>query len=327
MAKKDFKKGEIAIYKSAKGPDIKVHLEKETIWLTQEEISRLFDSERSVITKHLRNIFQNGELKEKSNVHFLHIPNSDKPVKFYNLDAVISVGYRVNSQKATQFRIWATKTLKNYLVKGYVINEKRLLDQGEKLNNLQQTISFLQEKSKHQLLSGQEGEILNLLKNYSKTLTLLGKYDKKEIFLKKGGKGKFILNYKDAISVILAIRKDLSAKREAGDLFGQEYESKFQGILGNIYQTFGGKELYPSIEEKAAHFLYFAVKDHPFVDGNKRIASFLFVYFLELNRCLYKDGGERKINDNALTVLTLLIAVSDPKEKDVMIKLITNLIN
>lgn len=320
-------KGEIIIYKSAQGPEIEVKVEKETLWLTQEQISRLFNTERSVITKHLSNIFQSGELKEKSNVQFLHIPNSDKPVKSYNLDAIISVGYRVSSKKATQFRIWATKTLKRYLLEGYVVNENKLLQQEEKLKDIQQTISFLQEKSKHQLLTGQEGEILSLLRSYSKTLTLLKDYDSKNISLKRGEKGKFVLKYEEAVEIISAIKKDLISKKEASDLFGKEHEVKFKGILGNIYQVFEGKELYRSIEEKAAHFLYFSVKDHPFVDGNKRIASFLFVYLLDRNGYLYKTKGEKKINDNALTVLTLLIAASDAQEKDIMVKLITNLIS
>ena len=326
MGKKEKKRGEIIIYKSPSGPNLDVRLDRETVWLTQEQIGRLFSTDRSSITKHLRNIFKDGELVEKSNVQNLHIANSDKPVKFYDLDVVISVGYRANSKKATQFRIWATRTLKEYLVRGYAINKKRLLSQAEKLKEAQEEIVFLQEKSKHQLLTGQEQEILSLLKDYSKTLTLLDKYDKKNVSLQGKGKDRFVLNYEEAIYVISAISKDLISKKEAGNLFGQEYGEKFKGILGNIYQSFGGKEVYPSIEEKAAHFLYFSVKDHPFVDGNKRIASFLFIYLLDRNNCFYKDSGEKKINDNALTVLALLIAASDPKEKDTLVKLITNLI-
>lgn len=330
MKENEIKKGEIIIYKSTKGPEIKVKLEKETVWLTQEQISLLFGTKRPAVTKHLKNIFESGELKEKSVCSILEHTAADGKVyktQFYNLDAIISVGYRVNSKRATQFRVWATKTLKDFLVKGYAVNKKRLLGSQEKLKELQGAISFLQEKSRHQLLVGQEQEILHLLSNYSKTLTLLGKYDKKDISLQKGAGGKFILKYEEARAVIDAIKKELLSKKEASELFGQEYEEKFKGILGNIHQSFGGKELYPSIEEKAAHFLYFAVKDHPFVDGNKRIASFLFVYFLDRNQRLYDKSGESKINDSALTVLALLIAASDPKEKDILIKLITNLIS
>jgi death-on-curing family protein len=323
---KEIKKGEIIIYKSEKGPDIRVKIEADTIWLTQAQVGQLFDTERSVITKHFKNIFTNGELSEKSNVQKMHIPNSDKPVNFYNLDCIISVGYRVNSKKATQFRIWATKTLKDYLVKGYAVNEKRLLEANNKFKELQTTVDFLRQKSKHELLAGQEQEILNLLADYSKTLTLLEQYDKEKVSLSKSGKGKFILDYAMAGKVIEEIKRELMDKKEAGELFGVDSQNKLSGILGNILQTFDKKELYPSIEEKAAHLLYFIIKDHPFVDGNKRIGSFLFVYFLDKNKYLYRENGEKKINDNALTALSLLTAISDPREKDKLVKIITNLI-
>lgn len=218
------------------------------------------------------------------------------------------------------------KTLKNHLVKGYTINEKRLLQTKSQLKELQEAISFLQEKSKHELLTGQEQEILNLLAGYSKTLTLLEQYDKEKLKLIKKTRGKYVLKCEDAKKVIEEIKKELVIKKEASDFFGQENSEKFKGIIGNIYQTFGKKELYPSLEEKASHLLYFIIKDHPFVDGNKRIASFLFVYFLDKNNYLYHKTGEKKINDNALTALTLLIAVSNPKDKDKLIKIITNLL-
>jgi len=191
---------------------------------------------------------------------------------------------------------------------------------------LQGTISFLQEKSKHELLAGQEQEIFNLLANYSKTLTLLEQYDKEKLSLIKNTKGKFILKYEEAINVISKIKKDLIARKEASDFFGRENSDKFKGILSNIYQTFDRKELYPSLEEKSANLLYFIIKDHPFVDGNKRIASFLFVYYLDKNDFLYRSTGEKKINNNTLTALAILIAISDPSEKDKLIKIITNLL-
>jgi len=335
MKQQEFKKGEIVIYRSKDGPELKVHLEEDTIWLTQAQIALLFGTQRPAITKHLKNIFTTGELDEKVVSSILEHTTQHgaiegktqtKKVKFYNLDAIISVGYRVNSKRATQFRIWATKTLKEHLVKGYTINEKRLLQAKNRLQELQNTISFLKDKSKHELLAGHEQEILNLLANYAKTLTLLEQYDNEKLSLIKKAKSSFVLEYKDAIKVIQTIKKDLITKSEASDLFGQENGEKFQGILGNIYQTFGKKELYPSLEEKAAHLLYFIIKDHPFVDGNKRIASFLFIYFLDKNNFLYRKTGEKKINDNALTALALLIAVSDPKEKDKLIKITTNLL-
>jgi len=327
MDRKEIKKrGDIIIYKSPKGPNVEVRVEAETIWLTQGQVSQLFNIERSVITKHLRNIFTTGELNEKSNVQKMHIANSDKPVKFYNLDAIISIGYRVNSKKATEFRVWATKTLKNHLVEGYTINKKRLKEAQDKFKELQEAVDFLKNKSKYQLLAGQEQEILNLLADYSKTLTLLEQYDKDKVVASRQGKTAFVLDYPIAENVIKEIKKELLYKKEASEFFGTQSSDKLQGILGNIRQTFDKKELYPSIEEKAANLLYFIIKDHPFIDGNKRIGSFLFVYFLDKSKYLYRETGEKKINDNALTALSLLIAVSDPKEKDKLVKIITNLI-
>jgi death-on-curing family protein len=293
----------------------------------------LFDKGIPTINEHIKNIYKEGELEEKSTIRKFRIVQNEggrrveRNIEFYNLDVIISVGYRVKSLRGTQFRIWATKTLKEHLVKGYTINEKRLLQAKNQLQELQSAISFLREKSKHELLTGQEQEILNLLANYAKTLTLLEQYDKEKLSLIKKARGRFVLEYKDAIHVIDRIKKDLISKNEASNLFGQENSDRFKGILGSIYQTFGKKELYPSLEEKAAHLLYFTIKDHPFLDGNKRIASFLFVYFLDKNNYLYRKTGEKKINDNALTALALLIAISNPEEKDVLIKIITNLLN
>ncbi len=328
--KNDFQKGEIVIYKSAKGPEIRVKLEKDTVWLDAHLMAKLFGVDRTVIVKHIKNIYKSKELNEKSTCAKIAQVAADGKVRkmnFYNLDMIISVGYRVNSKEATKFRIWATRILKQYLVKGYALNEKRLLQLQSRFKELQNAISFLQSKSKNRLLKGQEQEILDLLANYSKTLRLLEQYDKRKIKLIKKGKPRFILKYKEAMEIIKEIKKDLISKKKASNLFGQEIGEKFKAILGNIYQTFNKKELYPSVEEKAAHLLYFTVKDHPFVDGNKRIASFLFIYFLNKNNFLYKESGERKINDNALTALTLLIAVSNPKDKNILIKIITNLLS
>ena len=330
MAKNNFQKGEIVIYKSPQGPEIRVRLEKETVWLDAHLIAKLFGVNRPAVVKHISNIYKNGELEKKSTCSILEQVAADGKIRkmnFYNLDMIISVGYRVNSKQATHFRIWATKVLKQHLIKGYTINEKRLLQTQNRLKELQSPIDFLQKKSKYQLLTGQEKEILDLLANYSKTLSLLEQYDKGRIKLVKKSKAEFVLEYEEAKRIIKEIKKDLISKKEASDLFGQDNEGRLAGIIKNIYQTFKGKELYPSLEEKAAHLLYFIVKDHPFIDGNKRIASFLFVYFLDKNNFLYKENHERKINDNALTALTLLIAVSKPKDKDILIKIITNLIS
>jgi len=326
--KSEIKKGEIVIYRTSKNEvELRVRFEGETVWLTQNEIALLFSNERSVITKHISNIFKDKEVDKKSNVQKMHIPNSDKPAEFYGLDVILAVGYRTNSSRAIHFRRWASKILKQYLIQGYAVNEKRLLEAQNKFQELQEAISFLKEKSGYELLAGQEREILSLLEDYSKTLTLLEQYDTEKLQLSRAGKGKFVLLHEESARIIAELKKELFVKKEASDFFGQEYGEKFKGILGNIRQTFGGKELYYSLEEKAAHLLYFIIKDHPFADGNKRIGSFLFVYFLDRNDFLYKETGEKKINDNALVALALLIAVSDPKEKDKLIKIITNLLN
>ena len=326
---KESKKGEIIIYKTSTGPKLEVRLEKETIWLDAHQIAKLFGVDRTGVVRHISNIYKTGELAKDSTCAKIAQVAKDGKIRemdYYNLDMIISVGYRVNSSRATQFRIWATKTLKDHLIQGYTVNEKRLSSSKEKLSQLQETISFLRDKSKHELLAGQEKEIFDLLANYSKTLTLLEQYDKDKLVLAKRGKGKFVLDSDVAFGIINKLKEDLLVKKEAGDLFGQEYGDKFKAILGNIRQTFGGQELYPSIEEKAAHLLYFIIKDHPFADGNKRTGSFLFIYFLDKNDYLYRDSGEKKINDNALVALALLIAVSNPKDKETMIKIITNLL-
>jgi len=329
MTHNEIKKGEIIIYKTSKGPKLEVRLEEETVWLDAHKIALLFDVNRPAVVKHIHNIYKTGELDKKSTCSILEQVAADgkkRRMNLYDLDVIISVGYRVNSKRATQFRIWATQTLKEHLIKGYTVNEKRLLNTRAKFAELQNTISFLREKSKHKLMTGQEREILDLLANYAKTLTLLEQYDKNKLVLAKRGRGKFILDHNAAFKIIVKLKVELFAKKEASDLFGQEYGEKFRAVLGTIRQTFAGKALYPSVEEKAAHLLYFIIKDHPFVDGNKRIASFLFVYFLDRNNYLYKNAGEKKINDNALVALALLIAVSDPGDKDIMIKIISNLL-
>ena len=331
MKKENFKKGEIIIYKTSKNEvDLKVRLEEETVWLTLDQMAFLFGRDKSVISRHIKNIFQEKELNKKAVVANFATTASDGKVyqvDYYSLDIIISVGYRVKSNNGVKFRIWATKTLKNHLIKGYTVNEKRLLEAREKFQELQTAISFLREKSKKELLNGQAGEILNLLSDYSKTLTILEQYDKGQLKESKGGKTKFVLEYDDCLKIIAELKKELIVKKEASDLFGNERDGSFEGIIKGLYQSFGGKELYPSIEDKASHLLYFIIKDHPFSDGNKRSAAFLFVYFLDKTDFLFKKTGERKINDNALVALALLVAESDPKEKDVMVKIIKNLIS
>ena len=327
MKKDNLQKGEIIIYKNPQNEvELKVHFQNESVWLRQNEIAFLFGKERSVITKHINKIFSDKEVDKKSNVQKMHIPNSDKPVELYSLDVILAVGYRANSPRAIHFRKWATKILKQYLIEGYAINEKRLLETKKKIHELQEAVLFLQKQSKKELLKGQETEILSLLADYSKTLSLLEQYDKGKLGEEKGNKTKFVLKYEDCVKIISELKKELGAKKEASELFGQERGGSFEGIIRGLYQTFSKKELYQTIEDKASHLLYLIIKDHSFSDGNKRSAAFLFVYFLDRSNYLFKKSGERKINDNALTALALLIAESDPKDKETMIKIVKNLL-
>ena len=327
-------KGEIVIYQTSKKEiELKVRLEKETVWLNLNQIADLFDTDKSGISRHIKNIYQSEELKRSSTVAKIATVQIEgdreikRDIEYYNLDIVLSIGYRVNSKRATQFRIWATKTLKGHLIKGYTINEKRLLETREKFRELQNAIAFLENKSGKKRLQGQEKEILSLLAGYAKTLSILEQYDKGKLKKAKGKKAKFILEYQNCQRIITRIKEKIIAEKEASGLFGQEQGRTFECIVKNLYQTFDGKELYKTLEDKATHLLYLTIKDHPFVDGNKRIASFLFVYFLDKNDYLYRNSGEKKINDNALVALALLIAESNPKEKDILIKIIINLIN
>ena len=326
--KEQFNKGEIIIYETSKrGVDLKVRFKNETIWLRQNQIAKLFNKDRTVITKHINKIFKDEEVEKKSNVQKMHIANSDKQVAFYSLDIILAVGYRTNSKNAIKFRQWSSNILKQYLLQGYAVNQKRLLENQKKFLELQEIINFLSEKSKKKNLVGQEIEILSLLKNYSKSLTLLEKYDKNKLKAGKEKKEKRKLNFDDCLNIIKQLKHELINKKEASDIFGNIRDGNFEGIIKGVYQTFGGKDLYQGINAKSAHILYLIIKDHPFTDGNKRIASFLFVYFLDLNNYLHKESGEKKINDNALVALALLVAESKPKEKDIMIKLIMNLIS
>ena len=328
MQRNKLNKDEIIIYQTSKKEvGLKVRFEDESVWLRQNQIAELFKKDRSVITKHINKIFKDKEADKKSNVHFLHIANSDKPIAFYSLDIILAVGYRVNSANAIKFRKWATKILKEYLLQGYAVNEKRLLEAKNKFQELQTAISFLQKQTDKKQLKGSEKEILNLLADYSKTLSILEKYDKEKLRKPRGKKDSFVLKYKNCFEIIAELKKELIAKKEASNIFGMERNSAFRSVVKNLYQTFDGRELYKNLEEKSAHLLYLIIKDHPFSDGNKRIGSFLFVYFLDKNNYLYRESGEKKINDNALTALAILIAESNPKEKDVLIKIIINLLN
>lgn len=320
----------VVIYQTSAGKaEIEVKIDKETLWIDAHQMAKVFDVDRTVIVKHLKNIYKSGELAEKETCAKIAQVAADGKIRkmnSYNLDAIISVGYRVNSKRATQFRVWATTTLRDYLVQGYAINEKRLKEQEHKFNELQQTINFIKEKFSNTELKGQAGELLSIIHQYANSFTLLRDYDEKRIETFKTKSPSFALEYEGTKELIDKFKKELSQKKEAGSLFGQEVGDKFKGIVGAIYQTFGGEDLYSTIEEKAANVLYLIIKDHPFADGNKRVGALLFVYFLDKNNYLFKATGERKINDNTLVALALLIATSNPQEKDIMIKMITNLL-
>ena len=321
----------IEIYQAPNGQiEFKSDFENETIWANQKQIAELFEIDRTVVSRHIKNIFKDGELdKEVVCANFAHTTKhgaiesktQTKTVEFYNLDIVLAVGYRTSSKKAIDFRKWATSVLKKYITDGYAINEKKVIQTKELLNNLKQTINFLSNKE-----IGEEKEILALLHTYTKTLSLLESYDKSSIEDFKGNSSEYCFTYEEAKKVTAELKFALIKKGEASELFGSEKADQLAGIIGNLYQTFGGDELYSSIEDKATHLLYFIIKDHPFNDGNKRTASFLFIYFLDKCDYLYKHNGEKKINENALTTLALLVAGSDPKEKDILIKLIKHLL-
>ena len=313
---------ELIIYSSADNQiQIEVILENDTVWLSQSQISTLFGRDRSVITKHINNVFKEGELEKGSNVQKMHIANSDKPVEFYNLDVIISVGYRVKSVRGTQFRQWATQRLKDYLVQGYAINQKRL-------DQLQKTISLISQSRETENIQLSEAKgLLEIIQNYAQSFVLLNQYDSNDIKLNHlNDNFTYELEYESAMSAILELKRKLIDKREATQLFGNPKDESFKGILGNIVQSFDGQYLYPSIEQQAANLLYLIIKNHPFTDGNKRIGAFMFIWFLERNKYRFKKNGELKINDSALTALALLVAQCNPSEKELMISLICNLI-
>lgn len=326
--------GEVTIYKDTEGPAVEVSFEGETAWLTQAQMSVLFQRDTSVISRHINNVYKERELDEaktslkKANSHNLQI-GLNKPTTYYNLDVIISVGYRVKSKRGTQFRIWATQRLRDYLLKGFLVNQERLKEQSQaKLKELEGAVKLLQGAVESHRLEGYEKELLNIITDYTATWVLLNKYDHDEFKIENvTKKSLYKLEYEKAIKAVGQFRGRLLTKKEATELFGVESGGKLQALLGNIEQTWDGSPLYPSLEEKAAHLLYFAIKDHPFVDGNKRIGSLLFLLYLIENRALYNKRGERKLNDNALAALALLIAESKRDQKDIMVRLVVNIIN
>lgn len=326
-------KGEVILYKTEDGQtELKVVLDHDTVWLTQSQLTNLFNQTKQNISLHINNIFKEAELDKNSVVKESLTTASDGKKyknKLYNLDVIISVGYRVKSKRGTQFRIWATQTLKGHLVKGYTINEKRLQEQQEKFKELYQTVEFLKTTLGTKNLTGNEAQgLLEIISTYTRSFVLLNQFDSNSLETAPSGKAlTHEIKYEEALAAISQLKKKLIAEGEASDLFGKQRENAFSGILNTVVQTFDGEYLYPGIEKQAAHLLYFVIKNHPFADGNKRIGAFLFVWFLHLNQHLLRKENEAKINDNALVALALLIAQSDPATKELMIKLVINLIN
>ena len=324
--------GEILMYKAKDGSQqLEVKLEKDTVWLNQKQIAELFDTQRPAVTKHLSNIFKSGELAAKSVSSILEHTAKDGKIyktQFYSLDAIISVGYRVNSKSATRFRIWATQTLKDHLVKGYTLNEKRLQQVVQNMHQLEQAVKLIQQSGSSEELNTAEAKgLLDIIANYTQSFILLNQFDSNSLPDEKLNENiTYEIEYKEAVKAITELKKQLIKKKEASELFGNERDHGFESTLNSVVQTFGGEYLYKSIEEQAAHLLYFVIKNHSFTDGNKRIGAFLFVWFLEKNKHRFKKTGELKINDNALVALALLVAQSNPDDKEIMIKLVINLI-
>ncbi|HNK91000.1 MAG TPA: virulence protein RhuM/Fic/DOC family protein [Chitinophagales bacterium] len=317
---------EIQIFKTEKGTEIEVQFDNESFWLSLNEIATLFERDKSVISRHLKNIYKERELDERATVAKNATVQTEggrkveREIEYYNLDAILSVGYRVNSKRGTQFRQWATQRLKDFLVKGVAINQKRL-------DELQQTVQLIQKSIGEETNLTEAKGLLNIITQYTRSFVLLNQYDSNTIEQKEVSENiTYEIKYDEAKTAIAELKKLLKKKKEATNLFGNEKDQSFEGTLQSIVQTFGGKYLYPSIEEQAAHLLYFIIKNHPFTDGNKRIGAFLFIWFLDKNKHRFKKSGELKINDNALVALALLVAQSNPAEKELMIKLITRFV-
>lgn len=311
------KQDSLIFYKSEDGNiQLNVKLEKDTVWLTQSQMSNLFGVDRTVIVRHIRNIYKSAELCEdatcakNAQVQEEGRRTVRRTIPYYNLDMIISVGYRVNSKNATQFRIWATSILKQYLIKGYAINDQRLQQLGEVIRIMKRTQNELDAK-----------QVLSVIENYSTALTLLDDYDHQCMKRPEGSKATYVLSYEECRNLIDQMRFNADS-----DLFGHEKDDSFKGSIGNIYQSFGGEDVYPSLEEKAANLLYFVTKNHSFSDGNKRIAATIFLYFLDKNGILYDENGNKRIADYTLVALTIMIAESRIEEKEMMVSIIMNCI-
>ena len=314
----------IVIYQTADGHmSIEVKLENETVWLSANQMATLFDRDEKTIRKHINNVFSEGELEKENNTHFLRVDGVKQSVAFYSLDVIISIGYRVKSQRGTQFRIWANSVLKEYLVKGYAVN-KALTEQ--RYTELKQLVSVLSRtvKAQEALTSDDALNLIEVVSDYAYALDTLDKYDYQQLAVEQTtNEVRFHATYKGAMQAI----EELKEKFGGSQWFAHEKDDSFKSSIGQIYQTFCGQDLYPSVEEKAAMLLYLVTKNHSFSDGNKRIAATLFLWFMAGNGILYNADGSKRIADNTLVALTLMIAESRTKEKDIMVKVVVNLIN
>ena len=315
----------IVIYQTPDGKtQIDVRLENDTVWLNVTQMASLFTKEESNVRRHVSNAFKDGELeRDDNNVHFLHVNGVKKPVPFYSLDVIISVGYRVHSKRGTAFRIWARKIIKDYLVKGYAVNQRI---HSEQISELRQLVQMLGRTIQNQHLeqNDENQALFDIVVDYTYALDTLDDYDYQRLSVgKTTQEDRFRATYENAMEAIQALRD----KFGGSTLFGNEKDESFKSSIGQIYQTFGGDELYPSVEEKAAMLLYLVTKNHSFSDGNKRIAATLFLWFLNNNGILYREDGSKRLADNTLVALTLMIAESKTEEKDVMVKVVVNLIN
>lgn len=301
-------KGEIVLFETSdKEIKLSVPVEQEMVWLTQAQMVELFGRDISVISRHINNIFSEEEVDKEGNLHFLQIANSDRPVAYYSLDVIISVGYRVKSKRGVEFRKWANSVLKQYILQGYAVNNNRINQLGEVIRIMKRTENELDAQ-----------QILTVIEKYSRALDLLDSYDHQNMTRPIGNTDIYKLSYEECRRVIATMRYG-----NESDLFGKEKDDSFKGSIGNIYQSFGGQELYPTLEEKAAHLLYFVTKNHSFFDGNKRIAAAMFLYFLDKNERLFADG-KKLIDDHTLVALTIMIAESKPEEMEMMISVILN---
>jgi death-on-curing family protein len=324
---------QITLYQSEDGKiEVNVKIKNDTIWLSQKQIAELFGTKVPAITKHLNNIYKIKELDKRSSISKMEIVQKEgtrnivRNIEFYNLDAIISVGYRVNSSKATQFRIWANSILKDYLIKGFAINHSRLKQQ--ETGDLEEAFNLIRQTINTKDISGDEAKgILNIITEYANSWFLLQKYDENNLPQPKIIKSTYQLQYNQCKEAIILLKQELITKKQASNLFGNERSNALKAIIANIYQTFDSQELYSSLQDKAAHLLYSIIKNHPFTDGNKRIGSFLFIIFLTRNHVLYKKSGQKIFDESSLVSLALLIAESNPRQKELLIKLITNLIS